>query len=714
MSVVIVNKVAGVPDSGSAPTGSHNALSYFDNSGDLASTQAGSFTNSTQSVALTTTSLGTSSGAGSIVAGDQGAASTLSATAAGAMARGSVANGGSIASSAKGAIAQGRAEVASASISVSAAGAIAQGFVDGSGGGTIEALAAGIASGRINAGGTVSSGSPGGIASGRVNSGGTIITDPNTHGNVAIGFVSNGGDILSGASGSGAFARGRADLGIIEATAGGAHASGILVDDASNRITASGSASFAHASVSGTGSVAHATGEASTVVGVATNGGELAASATGAIAIGYASGVGVQLQAIGQGAMALGATDSSSNITADGKGSLAHGYATGSGKSISTEGDGAYAGGYTNSGAVDAAGDGSFAHGDNITVSGDFAATFGVGNTNPSYGSLVIGRYADVTGIPGAWQSTDDLFVVGIGTGTGSEANGFRILKDGRTFTKDVLPEADNTSNLGSIDNSWQEVTTYSVALQEEGSISWKNSAGQNIGYITSEGGVTSPSGQDVGLMVQKFRDATTDILCVSTEDRNGNTAGIEIGTGNASGSNHSTGDLMLYTGTPTGSGTRGSIQVVDGSEGNAGDVLKSIDTSGRVAFANAAGWEKYTVSATDFTAAATSEDIELFSLPAKGVIHEVIIKHTTAFSGGGAASYSVSVGVAGNPAKYASAFDVFQAAADTTFQASFSFNMENFGATTSVRIRAVSDVNVDDVNTGSVDVYVRTSQLPI
>lgn len=121
--------------------------------------------------------------------------------------------------------------------------------------------------------------------------------------------------------------------------------------------------------------------------------------------------------------------------------------------------------------------------------------------------------------------------------------------------------------------------------------------------------------------------------------------------------------------------------------------------------------WRKFTVSEGDFTAAATSEDIELFSLAAGGIIHAVKIKHSASFTGGGAGSVTLSVGISGNTTKYASAFDVFQAAGATTLQLSDSLNTENHGSATSIRVEAVSDVNVGDLTAGSAEIWVLVSE---
>lgn len=121
--------------------------------------------------------------------------------------------------------------------------------------------------------------------------------------------------------------------------------------------------------------------------------------------------------------------------------------------------------------------------------------------------------------------------------------------------------------------------------------------------------------------------------------------------------------------------------------------------------------WTKYTVGYAALAAAATTNNIELLSLPAGGIIHAVKIKHSTAFSGGGAASYTVSVGITGTLNKYAAAFDVFAAVGATVQQLSTTVGTENHGSATSIKIAATCDVNLDLVTAGSVDVWVLASK---
>lgn len=127
-----------------------------------------------------------------------------------------------------------------------------------------------------------------------------------------------------------------------------------------------------------------------------------------------------------------------------------------------------------------------------------------------------------------------------------------------------------------------------------------------------------------------------------------------------------------------------------------------------------APAWTKYTKTFTDLSTAGLTNNIELFLLAAKEVIHQVVIKHTTAFSGGLIATYTVSVGITGVLAKYGIAFDVNQAVGNMVSGVNLLSGVESFGGTTSIKIAAVSTVgNLNAATTGSVDVYVLKSTLP-
>lgn len=129
----------------------------------------------------------------------------------------------------------------------------------------------------------------------------------------------------------------------------------------------------------------------------------------------------------------------------------------------------------------------------------------------------------------------------------------------------------------------------------------------------------------------------------------------------------------------------------------------------------NSPQWTKVTKTFTDFATAGLTNDIEILSLPAKGVVHSVMIKHTAAFTGGLIATYTLSVGITGTLAKYVAASNVFQAPSNTlSFPSVITPIMENSGAVTSVRAAAISTVgNLNAATTGSVDFYILVSTLP-
>lgn len=123
--------------------------------------------------------------------------------------------------------------------------------------------------------------------------------------------------------------------------------------------------------------------------------------------------------------------------------------------------------------------------------------------------------------------------------------------------------------------------------------------------------------------------------------------------------------------------------------------------------------WQEFTVSYSDLAAAATGNDIALYTLPAKTALMGVYIKHTTPFSGGGISSYSVSVGISGRLERYASAFDVLQAVGDTAHQDSQIFFTPSESATTQIRISAkTSSINLDQATGGSATIRLLTSTM--
>lgn len=125
--------------------------------------------------------------------------------------------------------------------------------------------------------------------------------------------------------------------------------------------------------------------------------------------------------------------------------------------------------------------------------------------------------------------------------------------------------------------------------------------------------------------------------------------------------------------------------------------------------------WIKITKTYTDFSTAGLTNDIEIYSLPAKGIIHSAIIKHSILFTGGAISTYTASVGITGTLAKYSVAFDIKQAVSDTAFELGTAVvpTLENFGAVTSIRGAVISTVgNLNAATQGSVDFYLLVSKI--
>lgn len=122
--------------------------------------------------------------------------------------------------------------------------------------------------------------------------------------------------------------------------------------------------------------------------------------------------------------------------------------------------------------------------------------------------------------------------------------------------------------------------------------------------------------------------------------------------------------------------------------------------------------WTKYTVGFAALAAAALSNDIELFQLPAGGIIHAVKIKHGTSFSGGGITSYTLSVGNTVNFTKYSgTAHNIFQATGDTVYKLAGVLDGESHAALASIRLRAVSiGANLNAATQGTVEIWVLAS----
>lgn len=167
----------------------------------------------------------------------------------------------------------------------------------------------------------------------------------------------------------------------------------------------------------------------------------------------------------------------------------------------------------------------------------------------------------------------------------------------------------------------------------------------------------------------------------------------------------------MVSTGTQTFAGAKtfsGAISASNLSGTNTGD--NAVNTT----YASAPVWIKYTKTFTDLSAGATTNTVTLFSLPAKTMIHQVVVKHSASFTGGALSAYTIALGDAGNSSRWAAAFSVFQAAGDTVRSITQADDLESFASATNITLTATSTgANLSAATAGSVDIWVLTSLLP-
>jgi len=110
-----------------------------------------------------------------------------------------------------------------------------------------------------------------------------------------------------------------------------------------------------------------------------------------------------------------------------------------------------------------------------------------------------------------------------------------------------------------------------------------------------------------------------------------------------------------------------------------------------------------FSVLYTDFTAAATSEQIFAHRLPRRSFVREIRTRHRTAFAGGAISAYDIALGTVALPEKYTSRFDVFQAAGFTTYQLSLAFEGETLDTPWSLYAKAWSvGANLDQAAAGA------------
>lgn len=149
---------------------------------------------------------------------------------------------------------------------------------------------------------------------------------------------------------------------------------------------------------------------------------------------------------------------------------------------------------------------------------------------------------------------------------------------------------------------------------------------------------------------------------------------------------------------------------VVEGGVGIEKDVYigGSLNVAGGIVLSNTPQWYKYSFAHTALQAASTAANFTVFSLPAKGVIHEIDIRPTVQFAGTGITDYKISIGITGDLEKFTSLFDVDQAIVSDLGLHTVCGAVVDYVSATSVKISAVSvGANLNQSTAGNVDVNI-------
>ena len=147
-------------------------------------------------------------------------------------------------------------------------------------------------------------------------------------------------------------------------------------------------------------------------------------------------------------------------------------------------------------------------------------------------------------------------------------------------------------------------------------------------------------------------------------------------------------------------------INVTPGTANNDAVNLAQLNSNGL--------WQKFTVTHATLQAAALTNNTTLLTIPAKNIVEQVLIKTSTAFSGGAISAYSLTIGITGSESKYMTAYDAFAAVSGGNYNmAGNSVAGADLNASEAIKLFATSvGANLDQSTAGSVDIWVKTSVL--
>lgn len=127
-------------------------------------------------------------------------------------------------------------------------------------------------------------------------------------------------------------------------------------------------------------------------------------------------------------------------------------------------------------------------------------------------------------------------------------------------------------------------------------------------------------------------------------------------------------------------------------------------------------GWTKYTVTHDQLQAAGHTNSLLMFTVPPKGIVTDIIFKHSEAFAGSGITDYQMGVGDQSYQNRFVSMGPMTSAPSDNNYQQPglVGIGMGSFASPTDVYLFAQSfGAGLDQSTQGSVDVWVNMDTLP-
>jgi hypothetical protein len=298
----------------------------------------------------------------------------------------------------------------------------------------------------------------------------------------------------------------------------------------------------------GDGSFATGFGVAGGVGSAAVGSGSVASGLYG-IAMGQGSTAsGDNSVSIGEGAIASGSRSVALGGTAHASlsDSVAIGWNATANKSYAT----AIGGNTTASGSA------ATALGYSTTASGVRSTAMGDGTTAAAYVSTAIGRYNIGGGTANSWVSTDPLFEIGNGTGTGvNAANALTVLKNGNigigtTVPSSMLEVAGQVKITGGVPGAGKVLTSDGVGLA-----SWGTPAAGAVSALSAASGIGTI---DNTTYAQTWNWSTATTQSPMTMSANALTTGSLLNVSSSNATLNSTSGLLNVAN--TGASTTGTI----------------------------------------------------------------------------------------------------------------------------------------------------------